>query len=213
MSLQFDLGNEIYVFTGTKPRFPDPIPTPEKISQMELTSLFFELAPSQAQITDIAKAQFLVSALGAVHAVSNPLSFWQSMKAAFSFCGNRKGQLTSKLNQRIFLAIEKACAPEITETVKEHVRSRSKQVQSGIRSQPGKSPKCFSGFGKTELVRFADVTAIEVHDLAALQPVSVAMNLAMLEGHRDTYRVHRHATETLRKHAEVQIQTMVNAED
>ena len=213
MSLQYDLTNEIYLFTGTKPRFPDPIPTVEKISQMPLTSLFFSHAPSQAQVTDIAQAQLLVSALGAVHAVANPLSFWQSMKSAFAFCGNRKGQLTSKLNERVFLAIANTCSPDVAATVKEHVLQRSGQVKTGIQAQRAGGPKSFEKFGHSELTAFTSMSAIEVYDLTALQPVSIAMNLTTLDGHQNAFHVHRQATETLTTHAKMQINDMVNAVD
>jgi hypothetical protein len=211
MSLQFDLNNEIYYFTGTKPRFPDPIPTPEKLSQMPLTSLFFSMAEQQVRVVDIAQAQMLVSTLGAIHALANPLSFWQSMKSAFSFCGNRKGQLTSKLNERIFLAIEKACTPDLAISVKDHVLQRSKQVKDGIRIQGG--PKNFIRFGQSELGAFASMTSVTVHDLTALQPVSTAMNSHQLGQHRSQYHVHRETTETLKTHAKTQIQEMVNVVD
>ncbi len=182
---------------------------------MPLTSLFFDAAPASPQITDIAKAQLLVQTLGAVHAASNPLSFWQSIKAAFAFCGNRKGQLTGKLNERIFLAVEKACSAEVAATVKEHVLSRSAQVKSGITKAQGSAggPKSYERFGKTELAAFVGVEAVEVCDLAALQPVSVAMNGVVLAGHQQTYAAQKQETEGLKWHAEMQIKEMVNAED
>ena len=214
ISLQFDLCNEIYCFTATQPRFPDPIPAPEKLSQMPLTSLFFSLAPRDAQVTDAGHAQLLASALGAVHALANPLSFWQSMKATFSFCGNRKAQLTPKLNEQILLAVERACAPDVAAHVKQEVMQRSWQVKAGISAtanQGGGGHKSFDRFGQAELATFASVSGVMVHDLAALQPVSTAMNKDRLGQHCHDYHAHRETRETLKTHARAQLEEMVNA--
>ncbi|KAK5651900.1 hypothetical protein OQA88_11559 [Cercophora sp. LCS_1] len=210
-SLQLDLCHEIYCFTGTQPRFPDPIPVPEKLSQMPLTSLFFSLAPEQPRVTDIAEAQRLASALGAVHALANPLSFWQSVKAAFSCCGNRKGQLTAKLNEQILLAVDRACAPDVAAVVHKAVMERSGQVKTGIHASGGH--KNFDRVGQAEVAAFVSVSGLMVHDLTALQPVSTAMNTAQVDSHRRNHWAHQQMMGTLKTHAEIQLKEMVNAED
>jgi hypothetical protein len=217
MSLQFDLCNEIYCFTGTKPRFPDPIPAAEKLSQLPLTSLFFSLVPQESQATEAGHAQLLASALGAVHALGNPLSFWQKIKAAFSFCGNRKGPLTAKINEQIQLAVERVCAPDVAVAVSKEVKQRSAQVKSGIKTTASNGGagghKNFIRFGQAELASFASVNGVIVHDLAALKPASEAMKIDQLGDHRHRHHLHRQATGTLEAHARAQIQEMVNAED
>ena len=216
LSLQFDLCNEIYCFTGTQPRFPDPIPEPTKLSQLPLTSLFFSLVPPGAVITDLAQAQqLLTSALGAVHALANPLSFWQSIKTTFSCCGNRKGQLTSKLNEQILLAVERTCAPEIAASVRQEVMRCSGRVKAGIKANKsgGGGHKSFERFGQIELATFVNVSGVMVHDLTALKPVSTAMRNDQLQLHRHTHFAHRQTREGLKVRAEAQIREMVNAED
>ncbi|KAK3319584.1 hypothetical protein B0T19DRAFT_478693 [Cercophora scortea] len=217
LSLQFDLCDEIYCFTGTRPRFPDPIPVPEKLAQMPLTSLFFSLVPQLPQVTDVAQAQRLVSALGAVHALANPLSFWQWVKGSFSCCcGNRKGQLTAKLNEQILLAVDRACAaPDVAAAVRQAVMQRSVQVKAGIRASRGGggSHKSFDRFGQTEVAAFASVSGVMVHDLTALQPVSTSMNKTQVDQHRHNHWAKQHMVGTLKTHAETQLKEMVNAED
>ncbi|KAK0729603.1 hypothetical protein B0H67DRAFT_604814 [Lasiosphaeris hirsuta] len=218
MSLQFDLCNEIYCFTGTQPRFPDPIPVAEKLSQLPLTSLFFSLVPQMPQVTNAAHAHLFASALGAVHALANPLSAWQSLKAAFSCCGNRKGQLTSKLNEQIQLAVDRTCAPDVAGAVQQAVMQRSAQVKAGINASAGKGGgggghKNFDRFGQAELASFASVSGVMVHDLTALQPVSTSMGKSQLDQHRYNHMTHQQTMETLKTRAEAQIKEMVNAED
>ncbi|KAK3688012.1 hypothetical protein B0T22DRAFT_489779 [Podospora appendiculata] len=217
LSLQFDLCDEIYCFTGTRPRFPDPIPEPEKLAQMPLTSLFFSLVPQHPQVTDVAQAQRLASALGAVHALANPLSFWQSVKAAFSWCGNRKGQLTAKLNEQILLAVDRACgaAPDVAAAVRQAVMQRSGQVKAGIRAshRGGGGHKNFDRFGQAEVAGFASVSGVVVHDLTALQPVSRSMNKTQVDRRRRSHWANQHMMGTLNTRAETQLKEMVNAED
>lgn len=67
MSLQFDLGNEIYWMMGVKAG---------EVSHMPLMSHSFYSSLPGEQIQDVEKAQLLVSALGTVHAVSSLLSGW-----------------------------------------------------------------------------------------------------------------------------------------
>ena len=217
MSLQFDLCNEIYCFTGAQPRFPDPIPVPEKLSQLPLTSLFFSLVPQIPQVTNAAHAQLLASALGAVHALANPLSAWQSLKAAFSCCGNRKAQLTAKLNEQIQLAIDRTCAPDVAGAVQQAITQRSGQVKAGINASVGNGKtgghKNFDRFGQAELAGFASVSGVMVHDLTTLKPVSTSMKKSELDNHRHHHMTHQQTTETLKTHAEAKIKEMVNAED
>jgi len=211
MSLQFDLCNEIYCFTGTKPRFPDPIPTDEKLSQMPLTSLFFSLAPKAAQVADTEHAQLLASTLGAVHALANPLSFWQSIKSTFAFCGNRKGQLTSKLNEQIMLAMERSCtSPAVAAAVKAEVVKRSQQVKQGIKTGKGSGAKNFNRFGQAELASLVSVSGVEMYDLAALSPVSKAFKTHQLDQHRGQYNLHRQKTEDMVRHAKGIIEEVVS---
>jgi len=152
-----------------------------------------------------------------VHALANPLSFWQSVKAAFSFCGNRKGPLTTKLNEQIQLAVERACAPAVAAAVSQEVMQRSAQVKAGINAAASHggtgAHKNFVRFGQSELASFASVSGVMVHDLAALKPVNEAMKRDQVGHHRHRHHLHRQATETLKTHARAQIQEMVNAED
>ncbi|KAK8867416.1 hypothetical protein PGQ11_005994 [Apiospora arundinis] len=153
LSLQFDLCNEIYLMMGTKSRFPDPVPTKKKLLQMPLLSHFFDSAPRDdvRQIQDIKKAQPLVFVLGAIHAVSNPISSWHSFKATLDFLNRHQGHLKSRVNHFIFGIIQRNCAPSIVGTVKSHVMARSEQVRQGIRSQPSEMHKSFHWFGNREL--------------------------------------------------------------
>jgi hypothetical protein len=75
ISLQFDISSEIYRFSATRPRFPDPLNVSEKISQLPLFTQFFAAAPKTTQVDDIGNSRLLVSTLGAIHAISNPISF------------------------------------------------------------------------------------------------------------------------------------------
>ncbi|KAK4448720.1 hypothetical protein QBC34DRAFT_464461 [Podospora aff. communis PSN243] len=218
LSLQFDLTGEIYHFTGTKPRFPDPIPAAEKLSQLPLTSLFFSLWEQSAgprQLAAADAAQLFAWVLGAVHAQANPLSFWQSMKQAFACCGNRKANLTAKLNERISLAVEQLCG-DAAAAVQAEVSRRSSQVKTGIAAKAGGGhPKNFDVFGLSELEAFVGVApgTLQVHELTALVPTSVGMTAAQLAVHQDQYYVGRQVTGRLEQHAKAQIDAMVNPTD
>jgi len=211
LSLQFNLASEIYLFTSTKPRFPDPLTVIEKINQLPLVTQFFADFPQDARVADIANAQMLVSTLGAVHALSNPLDAWQSIKGIFAFFGNRKGQLTPRLNEYIFKAIAATCAPGVAATVKEHVLQRSKQVKKGIRAQGGK--KQFDGFGRAELALFVGTNTVKFQSLAEVNPLSVALNAAALDSHVQTYRIHRRNTTDMERGAKTMLTEMVNPTD
>jgi hypothetical protein len=147
------------------------------------------VAPKAAQVYDIGNAQMLVSTLGAIHAIANPIGFWQSVKGVFSFVGNRKGKLTPAANTRILAAITDSCSTGVAATVKEHLLQRSKQVKSGIQSIGG--PKSFTAFGRRELAAFANVERVVMCDLVELKPGSVALNSAALHSHQQGYHVHR----------------------
>jgi hypothetical protein len=167
--------------------------------------------PRQAQVTDIAKSQLLISTLGAIHAISNPIGFWQGVKGAFAFMGNRKGQLTPKLNEHIFTAIMASCSPEVVVTVKDHMGQRSKQVKAGIKAAGG--PKNFDNFGAQGLAAFAGVKSVAMFDLTSLNPLSVAMNASTLQGYQNDYSLHRRTTTHLVNFAEQRIREIVNVED
>jgi hypothetical protein len=214
LSLQFNLTSEIYQFTSTKPRFPDPLSTTEKLNQLPLVGQFFSFAPNKASVTDLANAQLLIPTLAAVHTLSNPLSAWQSIKGVFAFLGNRKGQLTPRLNEYIFGAITASCVPAVATTVKDHVVQRSKRVKAGIRTKSGK--KRFDEFGQGELASFAGMTAIGnlgVLDLAQVNPLSVALNSAALENYVKSYHLNRRNTADMEDSAKAILVDMVNPTD
>jgi hypothetical protein len=214
LSLQFNLTSEIYQFTSTKPRFPDPLSTTEKLNQLPLVSQFFSSTPNKASVTDIVNARLLISTLAAIHALSNPLSAWQSIKGFFAFLGNRKGQLTPRLNKYIFNAITASCVPPVATTVKDHVVRRSKQIKAGVRTMGGK--KRFDEFGQGELASFASMTAIGnlgILDLAQVNPLSVALNSAALENHVESYRLNRRDTVDMEDAAKAMLDEMVNPTD
>jgi hypothetical protein len=183
----------------------------EKITQLRLTSEFFTSTPKGVSIADIANAQMLVSTLGAVHALANPLDTWQSIKGIFAFAGNRKGQLTPRLNVYIFKAITATCAPGVAATVKEHILQRSKQVKAGIRAQKGK--RRFDGFGQVELAAFAGTSMVKIVDLAALSPGCAALNATALDSYVNTYRLHRRTTQDLEHGVRSMLREMVNPVD
>ncbi|KAK3390619.1 hypothetical protein B0H63DRAFT_557564 [Podospora didyma] len=211
LSIQFNITSEIYRFTSTKPRFADPITAEEKLLQLSLTAQFLAAAPAAHQITDLAAAQLLVSTLGSVHALANPLSPWQSIKGAFSWMGNRKGKLTPALNGQLFAALAAVCAPEVAATAKDHVLQRSKQVKAGIRASGGK--KCFENFGKSELgglVGGVDAKQITLLDLTELNPASKALDASALNTHVQDYHLHRQTTKHLEMSAKARLVEMVN---
>ncbi|KAI9775780.1 MAG: hypothetical protein M1839_000908 [Geoglossum umbratile] len=208
ISLQFEISSEIYRFAATKPRFPDPLNVSEKLTQLPLFTQFFAVIPTNAQIDDIAKAQLLVSTLGAIHAISNPIGHWQKMKGAFSFLGNRKGQLTPMVNKQIYAAITGSCSANVANTVKEHTIQRSKQVKTGI--QATKGHKSFTAFGTQELAAFVHVQPVVMFDLTELKPVSVALNSAALQSSQQGYHIHRQTTLQMEDGAKNMLSNMVN---
>ena len=145
--------------------------------------------PWQAQVADIAKAQLLISTLSAIHAISNPIGFWQGVKSAFAFMGNRKGQLTPKLNEHIFTAIMTSCSPEVVVAVKDHMGQRSKHAGAGIKAAGGH--KNFDDLGAQGLATFTGVKSVAMFDLTSLNPLSVAMNASTLQGYQNDYSLHR----------------------
>jgi len=183
----------------------------EKLTQLPLFTQFFAMAPQKPQVDDIAKAQLLVSTLGAIHAISNPLDFWQTIKAAFAFLGNRKGQLTPTVNERIYAAITSSCSANVATTVKEHILQRSKQVKTGIRRTKGH--KSFTAFGTRELKAFVNVRSVGMFDLTELKPLSVALNSAALQSHQRAYRLHRRTTTEMEDGAKRVLSGMVNPVD
>jgi len=153
----------------------------------------------------------LVSTLGAIHAIANPIGFWQSVKGAFAFMGNRKGQLTPSANQRIFAALADSCSAGVATTVKEHLLQRSKQVKAGIQSTSG--PKSFTAFGTTELTTFVNVSKVVMFDLTELKPGSVALNTAALQSHQQGYHVHKTNTGQMVENVKKVIEEHVNPVD
>jgi hypothetical protein len=209
--LQLEISSEIYRFTSTKPRFTDPLSVPEKLAQLTLFSQFFAVAPKTTQVDEIGNAQLLVSILGAIHAIANPIGFWQSMKGAFAFMGNRKGQLTPAANQLIFAAITDSCSPSVAATVKEHLLQRSKQVKTGIKSVGGR--KSFTAFGTTELKAFVHVERVVMFDLTELKPGSVSLNSAALQSHQQGYHVRRKDTGQMVENVKKVLEEHVNPVD
>jgi transcriptional/translational regulatory protein YebC/TACO1 len=183
----------------------------EKLTQLPLFTQFFAMAPKKAQIDDIAKAQLLVSTLGAIRAISNPIGPWQTIKGAFAFLGNRKGQLTPTVNEQIYTAITGSCSANVTTTVKERILQRSKQVKAGI--QATKGHKSFTAFGMQELAAFAHVQHIVMFDLTELKPLSVALNNAALQSSRQGYHVRRQTTMEMEDRAKEMLSNMVNPVD
>lgn len=183
----------------------------EKLTQLPLFTQFFAVAPKNAQVDDIAKAQLLVSTLGAIHAIANPIGAWQSIKGAFAFLGNRKGQLTPAVNQLIYVAIAGSCSANVATTVKEHILQRSKQVKTGIKATKGS--KSFTAFGSQELAAFANVQAVTMFDLTELKPLSVALNSAALQSSQQGYSVLRRTTTQLEDFAKKKLVDMVNPVD
>jgi hypothetical protein len=183
----------------------------EKFTQLLLFTQFFAMIPKKAQIDDIAKAQLLVSTLGAIRAISNPIGFWQTIKGAFAFLGNRKGQLMPTVNERIYAAITDSCSADVANTVKEHIIHRSKQVKTGI--QATKGHKSFTAFGTQELAAFVHVQPVVMFDLTELKPVSVALNSAALQSSQQGYHIHRQTTIQMEDGAKKMLSNMVNPVD
>ena len=166
------------------------------------------MAPKTAQVDDIAKAQLLVSTLGAIRAIANPIGLWQTIKGVFAFLGNRKGQLTPTVNERISAAITGSCSANVANTVKRHVLQRSRQVKTGIQATNGH--KSFTAFGTEELAAFVSVQRVIMFDLTELNPLSVALNGAALQSHQHGYHVHRRTTMEMEGEAKEILSTMVN---
>jgi hypothetical protein len=183
----------------------------EKISQLPLFTQFIATAPKTAQVDDIAKAQLLVSTLGDIHAISNPIGLWQTIKGTFAFLGNRKGQLTPTANERIFAAITGSCSASVAATVKAHMLQRSKQVKTGIQTTNG--PKSFTAFGTKELATFVNIQPVVMFNLTELKPLSVALNGAALQSHQQVYHVHRQSTMQIEVEAKKMLRAMVNPVD
>lgn len=183
----------------------------ETLGHLPLFTQFFSKPPKKAQVDDIAKAQFLVTTLGVIHATSNPIGPWQTLKDAFAFPGNRKGQLTSTVNKQINAVITGSCSANVAGTVKEHVLQRSKQVKVGIKAIKGH--KSFTTFGMQELAAFIHVQAVDRFDLTELQPVSVALNSAALQSSQEGYRVHRQSMMQMEKASKKMLVDMVNPVD
>jgi len=194
-----------------KPRFPDPLNVSEKLAQLPLFTQFFAMAPKNAQVDDIAKAQLLVSTLGVIRAISNPIGFWQTIKGTFAFLGNRKGQLTPTVNEQIYAAITGSCSANVATTVKEHILQRSRQVKTGIQATRGH--KSFTAFGTQELTAFVNVQRVVMFDLTELKPLSVALNSAALQSHLQGYHVHQQTTMQMEDGAKKLLSTMVNPVD
>lgn len=210
LSLQLNLTAEIYRFTSSRPRFPDHLKASEQLHQLTLLSQFFAAAPKAQQIQDTSAAQMLVSTLGAIHALSNPLSSWQSIKGTFAFLGNRKGRLTPQLNKHIMDIITTTCAASAAGPVKEHMLQRSKLVKTGIRKAGGK--KNFEIFGRSELATHAG-TAFNFMDLTDIYTGSVALAQAQVNGLVSTYQVERKNTTDWEVLAKAQLVEMVNPVD
>lgn len=211
VSLQFEISSEIYRFTATKPRFRDPLTVPEKVNQLPLFTQFFDAAPTNAQVDNIGRAHLLISTLGTIHAISNPIGFWQNVKSAFAFLGNRKGQLTPTLNESIFAAITGSCSPNVVATVNAGMLQRSKQVNTGIQATAG--PKSFTNFGTKELPAIFSGPPVELSDLIELKPISVSLSGAEFQNHHNTYHLHRRGTEHITANAKNILNTMVNPVD
>jgi hypothetical protein len=195
LSIQFTLTSEIYRFTSTPPRFPDPIPSSEKLLHLSLTHQFLTAAPADTpQVTDATAAttQLLISTLGAIHAQANPRGAWQSIKGAFAFFGNRKGQLTSALSPQLLAALASACSPDVAATVKKVVLQYSKQVKTAIRAIRG--PKRFLNFGKTALAALVGLEGASqlpgIMGLSEVDPESKALGVAELNAHAQEWQMH-----------------------
>jgi hypothetical protein len=169
------------------------------------------MAPRTAQVNDIAKAQLLVSTLGAIRAISNPIGFWQTIKGTFAFLGNRKGQLTPAANERIDAAITASCSAGVAPTLKEHIIQRSRQVKTGIQATNGH--KSFTAFGMRELAAFVNVQHVDMYDLTELKPLSVALSSGELQRHEQVYHVHRQGTMQMEEGAKKMLKDMVNPVD
>jgi hypothetical protein len=169
------------------------------------------MVPKKAQIDDIAKAQLLISTLGAIRAISNPIGLWQATKGVFAFLSNRKGQLTPTVNKQIYAAITSSCSANVANTVKERILQRSKYVKTGI--QATKGHKSFTAFGTWELAAFVNVQPVVMFDLTELKPVSVALNSAALQSSQEGYHIHRQTTMQMEDGAKQILNNMVNPVD
>ncbi|CAM1507669.1 Fc.00g073100.m01.CDS01 [Cosmosporella sp. VM-42] len=216
LSLQSDMSTEIYRFCAARPRFPDPLTIPEKMTQLHLVSKFFAMAPiiATGQVTNTAQAQLLTQTLGAVHAISNSLSFWQLVKSAFRFLGNRKARVSPKLNEAVQASIVTTCSPDVVAAIKEHVEQRSKQIKDvivGAKATIGH--KNFTGVLHKELAELAQVTQISLYDLTELNPLSISLNAQSLKVVQDQFQLHRQNQENLSNYAKRVLHTHLNPVD
>ncbi|KAF2738548.1 hypothetical protein EJ04DRAFT_573709 [Polyplosphaeria fusca] len=210
MSLQYNISTEIYRFTTSRPRFPDPLDPAGQLQQLSLVTQFFAAAPKSAVVVESGNAQLLVSTLGAIHAISNPLNFWQGLKGSFAFCGNRKGKLTPGLNSWIFTSISSACNPAVAGSIKDHVLQRSKQVKAGIRAAGGK--KSFAAFGREELAAFAG-TRFNFVDMTEIKDGSLALAAAVVDGNMKLRASEKQYADGLERDAKKMLVDMVNPVD
>ncbi|KAK8052338.1 hypothetical protein PG993_003723 [Apiospora rasikravindrae] len=207
ISLQFDLCNEIYWITAG-----NNLPAEGMLSQIPLTSCFFDSAPrgDLLPIQQVEEAQLLVLALGTIHAVSNPLSPWKSVQATFASLGKR--QLSHSINDLIFGAVQRTCAPCIAGTVKSHVLARSEQVKRGIRSQPKKEgglPNSYTGYGYQDLGVLTNNTSGWV-DLLAPGETNLALTGQEAQDRADCYRARKEDGASLHEASRQLIESMVN---
>ncbi|KAK8081073.1 hypothetical protein PG997_008891 [Apiospora hydei] len=199
MSLQFDLCNEIYWITAGD-------------DQMPLTGCFFDLAPRGGvpPVQQVEEAQLLVLALGTIHAVANPLSPWKSVQATFASLSHNI-QLKPRINDRIFGAVQRICAPGIAGTVKSHVLARSEQVKRGIRSQPKKGGlhKSYAGFGYKELGLLTNDTSGWT-DLLAHGETNLALTSQEAQDRAHSYRGRKEVWASRHESSRRLIESMVN---
>jgi hypothetical protein len=129
--------------------------------------------------------------------------------------GNRKGQLTPRLNEYISKSISASCSPAVEASVKDHVIQRSKQVKTAIKTSKGK--KSFDRFGQAELATYSglksDIGPLKIQDLTIWNPLSCFMNSASLNNHVGRYHMHRLNTTDLEGHAENLLSGIVNPPD
>ncbi|KAH7137305.1 hypothetical protein B0J13DRAFT_639656 [Dactylonectria estremocensis] len=216
LSLQYDIASEIYRFCATRPRFPDPLSNSEKLAQLLLFSEFFTMASivASGKVTDVKQAQLLTQTLGAVHAMSNSLSGWQSVKESFRYFGNRKGRLTAKLNKTIQSCIAATCSRDVVVAIKEHVEQQSEKVKDIIvGAEETIGHKNFEGVLRHELAKVVDIDETGFHDLTNENPLSIALCGTSLKLHRDQSHVHRQNQENLSNHAKGVLHALVNPVD
>jgi hypothetical protein len=211
LSLQVQMASEVHEFVTTRPRFPDPLKINEKMDQLTQVNNFISTAPKSVRIHDIAQAQLFIATLSSLHAISNPLSFWQSTKGVFSFFGNRKGQLTPRLNKDIQAIISGACADPIEVAVKQAVMQRSKAIKQDIKK--GDKKKTFDGVANSELAKFSGMQSVTVVNLGEENKGSVAMDSKVFENHVTGYANHQATATSMHNDAKRLLSEMVNPVD